>query len=279
MTKKTGISQRFFFQQTQLPKIQLDFERLRDFKICSNLVDLVGGLEHSLFSIYWEFHHPNWRTPSFFRGVGIPPTSGWSGWNPTNLSRSSLPPHIALDWSQGESEPETMVSIPWNSVDQIHLFAAEKSPWSRNPSHKKCWPWYTHQFEIADYCRLVDSGCKRCRVVIWVNFIMTSPWQFTLESWWIYHSASSPPWHPRDEFHTGFAGILQWCGLTCQGTSQLQGQKKQLLCYPAIVILERLRHCMCTVITVGRQDWSPDRAFRNRVYLLKLWAIPFFLSQ
>jgi len=49
----------FFFQQTQLPKIQLDFERLRDFKICSNLVDLVGGLEHSLFSIYWEFHHPN----------------------------------------------------------------------------------------------------------------------------------------------------------------------------------------------------------------------------
>ena len=27
-----------------------------------------------LFSIYWECHHPNWRTPSFFRGVGIPPT-------------------------------------------------------------------------------------------------------------------------------------------------------------------------------------------------------------
>ena len=29
-------------------------------------------------SIYWEFHHPNWRTPSFFRGVGIPPTRGIS---------------------------------------------------------------------------------------------------------------------------------------------------------------------------------------------------------
>ena len=26
------------------------------------------------FSIYWECHHPNWRSPSFFRGVGIPPT-------------------------------------------------------------------------------------------------------------------------------------------------------------------------------------------------------------
>jgi hypothetical protein len=26
-------------------------------------------------SIYWGCHHPNWRTLSFFRGVGIPPTS------------------------------------------------------------------------------------------------------------------------------------------------------------------------------------------------------------
>ena len=26
------------------------------------------------FSIYWECHHPNWRTPSFFRGTGQPPT-------------------------------------------------------------------------------------------------------------------------------------------------------------------------------------------------------------
>ena len=25
-------------------------------------------------SIYWEIHNPNWRTPWFFRGVGIPPT-------------------------------------------------------------------------------------------------------------------------------------------------------------------------------------------------------------
>ena len=25
------------------------------------------------FPFSWECHHPNWRTPSFFRGVGIPP--------------------------------------------------------------------------------------------------------------------------------------------------------------------------------------------------------------
>jgi hypothetical protein len=31
-------------------------------------------LKHEFyFPIYWEFH-PNWRTPSFFGGVGIPPT-------------------------------------------------------------------------------------------------------------------------------------------------------------------------------------------------------------
>ena len=37
--------------------------------------DLVGALEHVFFPFSWECHHPNWRTPSFFRGVGIPPTS------------------------------------------------------------------------------------------------------------------------------------------------------------------------------------------------------------
>ena len=26
------------------------------------------------FPFSWECHHPNWRTPSFFRGVGQPPT-------------------------------------------------------------------------------------------------------------------------------------------------------------------------------------------------------------
>ena len=37
--------------------------------------NLVGALEHlDYFSIYWECHHPNWRTPWFFRGVGTPPT-------------------------------------------------------------------------------------------------------------------------------------------------------------------------------------------------------------
>ena len=45
-------------------------------KMLVNQYLLVGGLEHGFhFSIYWECHDPNWRTQSFFRGVGIPPTS------------------------------------------------------------------------------------------------------------------------------------------------------------------------------------------------------------
>ena len=34
---------------------------------------LVCGLEHEFvfFPSYWECHHPNWRSPSFFRGVGL----------------------------------------------------------------------------------------------------------------------------------------------------------------------------------------------------------------
>ena len=37
--------------------------------------NLVGGdwnMTGLWLSIYWECHHPNWRTPSFFREVGIP---------------------------------------------------------------------------------------------------------------------------------------------------------------------------------------------------------------
>ena len=37
---------------------------------------LVGALEHFfIFPFSWECHHPNWLTTSFFRWVGIPPTS------------------------------------------------------------------------------------------------------------------------------------------------------------------------------------------------------------
>ena len=38
------------------------------------ILHVIGDLElFFYFSIYWEYHHPNWRI--FFRGVVLPPTS------------------------------------------------------------------------------------------------------------------------------------------------------------------------------------------------------------
>ena len=32
---------------------------------------VVWNMAFMTFPAYWECHHPNWRTPSFFRGVGL----------------------------------------------------------------------------------------------------------------------------------------------------------------------------------------------------------------
>ena len=45
---------------------------------------LVGGLEHEIydFPFSWEFHNPNWRSPSFLRGTSNP----WIHWTSKNTS-------------------------------------------------------------------------------------------------------------------------------------------------------------------------------------------------
>ena len=35
------------------------------------------GTQLLFFPFSWEFHHPNWRTPSFFRGVGLNHQPDW----------------------------------------------------------------------------------------------------------------------------------------------------------------------------------------------------------
>ena len=36
----------------------------------TDVFQLIGGMEHSIFPFSWEFHHPKWRTKIFFRGIG-----------------------------------------------------------------------------------------------------------------------------------------------------------------------------------------------------------------
>ena len=56
---------------------------------------LVGGLEH--FSIDWEFYHPKWRTPSFFRGIPVYHQPAITG---NNISQKcSYGIHGLLIWS------------------------------------------------------------------------------------------------------------------------------------------------------------------------------------
>ena len=52
------------------------------------------------FSIYWECHHPNWRTPYFFRGVGQPPTRCQCGQRcgARALCRGHWPHWILIRW-------------------------------------------------------------------------------------------------------------------------------------------------------------------------------------
>ena len=70
----------------------------------SSVSYLVGGLEHFLFfPSYWEFHNPNWRTPSFFRGVGQPPTRySWAmaAMAPT-IEGLAIPTYILAQGLQG----------------------------------------------------------------------------------------------------------------------------------------------------------------------------------
>jgi hypothetical protein len=68
---------------------------------------IVGALEHDFydFPFSWECHHPNWRTPSFFRGVGQQPTRLRIIW------RSTFPRAIGI--------PSQLFTIAGESIFQF----------------------------------------------------------------------------------------------------------------------------------------------------------------
>ena len=77
--------------------------------ILHHFTSLLGGFKHEIltFPFSWECHHPNWRTPWFFRGVGIP-------WYTTNQFWYRLP-----------------VVFPWETrwIGKTPAFGAKFSRW------------------------------------------------------------------------------------------------------------------------------------------------------
>ena len=118
---------------------------------------LVGGLEHEFFDFpfSWECHTPIWRTPSFFRGVGQPPTRGY-------CSKSSrLSTIINVRWllfnirshffhiHHGPGQPPTRgyQITPHRGVVQ----KGTTPPWS---TRRKSWPAQIKRIGFLRRCRL-----------------------------------------------------------------------------------------------------------------------------
>ena len=62
-----------------------------------------GTLE-LFFPSYWEFDYPNWRSPSFFRGVGIPPSRYESWWFTLGATAPSASVSMAVKATPAESD-------------------------------------------------------------------------------------------------------------------------------------------------------------------------------
>ena len=99
------------------------------FNKCDDKI-LIGGLERFLFSIYWEFHHPNWFI--FFRGVGIPPTRNCAAQlrNPAMVVPSTEIVHaMGIQWYGSYTLTNShLVSVDKTMPQTIH---------KRFPNHRK----------------------------------------------------------------------------------------------------------------------------------------------
>jgi hypothetical protein len=74
-------------------------------------IKLVGGLDHFGF-FDWEFHLPNWRTPSFFRGVGL-------NHQPERLPENPIP-RVRCQWEIHEKKVVFKMWKSWKIMEH-HL--------------------------------------------------------------------------------------------------------------------------------------------------------------
>ena len=134
----------------------------------------VGGLEHEFyFSISWECHHPNWRTPSFFRGVGQLPTRiNWILEYQTTLFDIDIIKHLL--WKNGKQGlVSSRVDLRWLGFRQglsressAKADGSPKAPWDNvGMSVEDCptimaieWGYIEDIWDIGDRRSLSNRG-------------------------------------------------------------------------------------------------------------------------
>ena len=140
--------------------------------------NLVGGLEPWDFMTFYILgmeNHPNWRTPSFFRGVGIPPTS--NKWlliiqkegvgNEESKRRGEL--YCNNSWWFGWHEHKRRIAME-SSLSIKFLPAKLPGPWpsSNQNSRRKC--SQNHPQESIDPKRELFNQRKTCQTTCYPIF-------------------------------------------------------------------------------------------------------------
>ena len=115
------------------------------FSSCIPKYHLVGGLEHFFyFSIKIGNIHPNWRTPSFFRGVGQPPSSHYIPF--FHQALRSCVPIPRWGWVVSTTIHNAHMLVIWVS-------AVSHYPWKKYPSYIPIiWTvtlWYINSSTLA----------------------------------------------------------------------------------------------------------------------------------
>ena len=122
-----------------------------------------GTMEFYDFPFSWECHHPNWRTPWFFRGVAQPPTSFSSVGVYQALAYWPQQDHRRNRWSGGAEK-----RCCWSMLIFDFLRLAWISNWKKHPGYFE--GFYVQQ--TGDVHQLCKVGCFwnwNPRSHFWVN--------------------------------------------------------------------------------------------------------------
>ena len=154
------------------------------------------------FSIYWECHHPNWRTPSFFRGVGFkPPTI--LGCPPFFVSTPQIWVMIFQRWWQSLALPR------WCFCGS----AAQRQPW--NPVVK--WRCYDLEVNVATWHHAAFSLPVRNSNFYFIFQVFEVQVKFFGRVLFPFHATWT--WKVGNckqcPFHVHYVSIFLWSKLCC----------------------------------------------------------------